>query len=416
MTERRFYDVHFHAMNMAHPNILAFIRRINWQVLLLASPLAPIAAVIGGKTIKNVQNLLSIMENDTGSFFMLVEFYLKQKGMVKNDIFTIDGESFDSIVITPLLMDFGYKNILTDTFYKIPPQKPIVSQVEDVFNGIADYCANELIEKIEKGKIKYEVVPRKSKAIFEIYPFLGINTKNYDLPHIEKMLDKYFGNYQGRYTDFKANLGKFDGYIDEMRSNYFAGIKLYPPIGFDPWPASDEEEVEKVECLYKFCCDKEIPITAHCSDGGFVLDDNAQEFTSPERWELVLSQQDVKNLKLNFAHFGKQSKKKYLLLAQHEWRDRIAGLIKRYPNVYTDFSYIGIDDKHYRMLGEVYKANLHIADRLLFGSDFMINLLDMESYNSYLELFSGTKSFNAEQKVNLCNVNPERFLWRQEET
>jgi hypothetical protein len=151
MADRKFYDIHFHAMNLAHPNILAFIRQINWQLLLLASPLATIAAAVGGRTIKNVQNLLSVMENDIGSFLMLVEYYLKLKGLVANDSLVIDGERFDTIVITPLLMDFGYKNILTDTFYSIPPQKPIVSQVTDVFKGIRDYCGKELIEKQNTG-------------------------------------------------------------------------------------------------------------------------------------------------------------------------------------------------------------------------------------------------------------------------
>ncbi len=413
MTGRKFYDIHFHAMNLAHPNILAFIRQINWQLLLLASPLASIAAAVGGRTIKNVQNLLSVMENDIGSFLMLVEYYLKQNGLVSNDSLVIGGERFASIVITPLMMDFGYKNILTDTFYKIPPQKPIVSQVTDVFKGIRDYCATELIVEQENGRIKYDTAPRKGRAIFEVYPFLGINTKNYDLAHVEKMLDKYFRDYNGSYNDFRTNLGRFNGDIDEMRSNYFAGIKLYPPIGFDPWPTGNKEELAKVECLYTFCCGKDIPVTVHCSDGGFKLDRKAHELTSPVKWTEVLTRKRYQSLKLNFAHFGKQSRKKYLFLSRNDWRDKILRLIGEYPNIYADLSYVGTDMEHYRMLEEIYQSNPHIAGRLLFGSDFMINLMDMESYNSYLEIFSGTDSFSASQKVDLCNINPEQFLWRQ---
>jgi hypothetical protein len=415
MMEKKFYDIHFHAMNMAHPNILAFIRKINWQLLLLASPLAPLAAILGMEKIKNVQNLLTVMENDTGSFFMLVEYYLKQKGLVQNDRLVIGGQSFDSIILAPLLMDFGYKNMLTDTYYKIPPQKPIVSQVEDVFNGIADYCTKELQAATKGEKTDYWIVPRTTKAIFEIYPFLGLNTKNYELSGIQKMLAKYFENYQGSYADFRENLGKFQGDIDGMRSNFFAGIKLYPPIGFDPWPAADGATGEraKVEHLYEFCCANQIPVTVHCSDGGFELDKQAHEFSCPERWSQVFAQKKYETLKLNFAHFGKQSKKKLLFFSRNEWREGILRLVRDYPNIYTDLSYIGVDDEHYKMLGEIYKSNPRIAERLLFGSDFMINLLDMESYNSYLEVFSGTTSFSTEQKMNVCNVNPERFLWRQ---
>jgi hypothetical protein len=38
--------------------------------------------------------------------------------------------------------------------------------------------------------------------------------------------------------------------------NYiFAGIKLYPPLGYDPWPAKNEER-EKVKLLYHKCLEK----------------------------------------------------------------------------------------------------------------------------------------------------------------
>jgi hypothetical protein len=415
--ENKFYDIHFHAMNMAHPNILAFIKKLNWRLLVLASPLAPVAAILGMEKIKNVQNLLTLMENDAGSFFMLVEYYLKQqKDLVKDDRLIIDGQIYDSIIITPLLMDFGFKNIQTQTYYKLPPQKPIVSQVEDVFNGIAVYCANELHVETKGENTTCWIVPRTTKAIFEIYPFLGLNTKIYNLPDIKKMLNKYFDNYQGRYANFRENLGKFDGDIKNMGSNFFAGIKLYPPIGFDPWPVADGAtgEQAKVEYLYDFCCAKQIPVTVHCSDGGFELDKQAHELTCPERWAQVLKK--FETLKLNFAHFGKQSKKKLFIFSQNEWREVITRLIRDYPNIYADFAYVGVNDKHYKMLEDVCSANPQICEKLLFGSDFMINLLDMESYNCYLDIFSKTASFkshNAAQKRAFCNVNPERFLWRK---
>ena len=58
--------------------------------------------------------------------------------------------------------------------YKIPPSKPVVSQIKDVFNGIKYY----------RQKSKFN--------IFEIYPFMGINPKHYDEPSVQRMLDEYF--------------------------------------------------------------------------------------------------------------------------------------------------------------------------------------------------------------------------------
>lgn len=412
MPEQNFYDIHFHAMNLAHPNILSFVSRIKWRMLLLASPLAPLAVFLAKDKINNVQNLLSVMENDIGGFFMLVEYFLCREGPVKNDSLVVGGSKYRKIIITPLLMDFGYKNMQGETFYNIPPQKPIVAQVEDVFTGIANYCAGEISKTAENGATRYNVEPRLSENVFEIYPFLGLNTVNYDLPRLEKMMTKYFADYRGRYEDFKAAHGKFVGDIESLRSNVFAGVKLYPPIGFDPWP-DEAEERKKVEFLYEFCCAKEIPVTVHCSDGGFDLDDNAPLLTCPDRWSLVLRQKRYETLKLNFAHFGKQTKKKFLLFSQDAWRSRILELMKVCPNVYADFSYLGMDEKSYEMLSRLCNANPFLCERLLFGSDFMINLLDLESYNHYLELFAATEYFAGEQKAAFCRINPEKFLWRR---
>ena len=97
------------------------------------------------------------------------------------------------------------------------------------------------------------------------------------------MLDKYFGAYSGSYDALKSNFGKFHGDIDSLGSNFFAGIKVYPPMGFDPWPEAGLER-DKVEILYQYCCKKNIPITAHCSEIGFNLDNNADTYTSPKKW------------------------------------------------------------------------------------------------------------------------------------
>ena len=410
---KKFYDIHFHAMDLGHPNILAFIKKIKLPLVLLVPVLAlpvALAKVTKIKMVNKLLNLLTVMENDAGSFFMLVEFYLRETGTVRNGLFTVGDETFDGMVITPLLMDFGYKNILTDTFYKIPPQKPIVAQVEDVFNGIATYKTHEF-QRVPGTEDQYRIVPRTLKPVFEIYPFLGLNTKNYTLKEIMTMLNKYFGNgYRGRYADFQANGDTFQGNINTMGVNLFAGIKLYPPIGFDPWPEGDSVEMAKVQSLYDFCSAKQIPVTVHCSDGGFKLEKNAADLTCPEKWQRVLAQ--FGKLKLNFAHFGKQSERDFYIFKRTEWRDRVVALIRDYPNVYADFSYFGLDDDHYHTLADACSKNPFIGEKLLFGSDFMINLIDMESYNRYLELFARTQAFDTKQKAAFANTNPERFLWQ----
>ena len=415
MEERKFYDIHCHAMNLSHPNFLAFLNRFESSVrtqgikvflgtnLLMAAyfilnPLCPkLLEVILKKTgiegaVFRVKNLLALMENDLGAFFQFVEECLHEHIFTSGQL-SIGSFTYNKLVLTPLIMDFGYKNMTNPSlhYFRKPIQKPVVEQVIDIFNGIKQFYSPESVGRI-----------------LEIYPFLGINTANYSQEQISMMLEKYFSSYRGEESDLFTKLGKFDGDIEQMRSNFFAGIKVYPPLGFDPWP-SNQSELKKAESLYYYCEEKGIPITSHCSDGGFRVVDlkSAWEFTSPARWEKVL--QKYSGLKLNLAHFGNGRFSK-------KWSDKIVSLIEQYDQVYADFSCRGFDDDFYLSLHNLLhkgndKTRERLMERVLFGSDFMINLLWMDSYCQYLKIFCDTPHFLAEEKDAFCCLNPKRFLF-----
>lgn len=414
MNKNYFFDIHCHAMNFSHPNLFAFLKR-KWTIAMLASPLAPIANILLKKKVEKISNLFSLMENDIADFFLIMEYFLKRD--LKNDSSLVMGDTtFKKIVLTPLMMDFGRKDIKSDSFYNIAPKKPIVEQVVDVFNGIKKYCENEL--QIETKKY---ISKKKEGKLFEIYPFLGINTKNYEPEDknaspeakVKELLDKYFSDYNHERQSLYNNMGAFTGNIDDMHSNFFAGIKVYPPLGFDPWP-EDENELARVKCLYQYCCDKKIPITTHCSEGGFALDNSAEDYTSPAKWKTVLANPKFEKLRLNFAHFGRQGRKWYGV-KKHDWEDTILKLILSYDNVYADFSYRGCDDGYYDDLKKLIDRQgdkNKLKQRILFGSDFMINLLDIDSYNQYLDGFIGTGNpIATDDRILFCSTNPERFLF-----
>jgi len=416
MNEKLFFDIHCHAMNLSHPNMLAFIKRLPWRLLgLVGIPiLSFLITLLGKKVINRLLNLLSVMENDVGDIFLIMEFYLKNGGLIEhdalieNDVLTIDYTDYNAIVLTPLLIDFAFKKIKSETYYRIPPEKPIIPQTVDVFNGIRKYYSCELRES---SPGKYEILKREGRAIFEIYPFLGLNTQHYDLDAVEGMLQKYFGRYTGSHTALKENLGKFRGDIESLGSNFFAGIKVYPPIGYDPWPERDDEQLAKVTSLYECCCAKKIPITAHCSEVGFNLDKkNVKTYTSPFTWEKVLNQEAYRDLKLNLAHFGEQ-RNFLLMFHNHKWQHKIVELIEKYPNVYTDFSYRAFHNNYYKSLKEIIGNTDRLSKRILFGTDFMINLLEIDSYNKYLNNFRTTKYITSHEKELFCSTNPERFLF-----
>lgn len=317
-------------------------------------------------------------------------------GLVQNGKLVIDNMEYDKIVITPLVMDFGTKTTYYDKahYNNKPVKKPVVEQIIDLFNGIRNY----------KKLSPYQ--------LFEIYPFMGINTKNYYLNEVRLMLDTYFDNYRGSQYAFKRRMGNFNGTIESINENKYAGIKLYPPLGFDPWP-DNKRELEKVQLLYDICQRKQIPITCHCSDEGFPIKNQKEmeKLTSPAKWENVLK--NYSRLILNLAHFGKHNH-------TDEWQKKILEFIINYANVYSDISHRGFDDDFYKNLKEVinsYKDNQireKIKKRILFGSDFMINLLKIDSYCKYFEIFSNTKHFTPEEKNYFCSINPQRFLFRNQ--
>jgi hypothetical protein len=403
---KTFYDIHFHAFNLSHPNLLAFISRINWRILLMTTPVsAPVMSIFGWD--KKIKNMLTMLENDIGNYFLVLEYYLRQSAQVR-DNYLMSGDSqyaredlYHKIVICPLIMDFGYKNILSNSFYRVPAQKPVAEQTNDLLNGISFYNRHTLrvIESEDKiPRVSYTPADKQQK-LFEIYPFLGLNPANYTQNGLVKLLDEYFSDYAGQHATLYDNMGGKHG---------FAGIKLYPPLGFDPWPENKEEK-QKTDYLYSYCEKKQIPITTHCSDGGFAVTDKAEEFTNPARWRKVL--ENYPELKINFAHMGKQSKKKFILFSQTTWQKEVLALITQYPNAYADFSCTAFDDKYYRELAGIIKDKPDLRRKILFGSDFMINLLWCDSYNEYLELFLKTGQLAREEKQALCSDNPARFLW-----
>jgi len=411
MSERTFYDIHCHAMNMSHPYMMAFVARCvrSLREITMAEILKSIRTMTKIRIIRELldmafavnetRNLISVLENDVGGLFLIMEECLSgvygfDPPFIRNGKFRVGGCEYDKIVLTPLMMDFEYRAMApSTTYYSKPAQKPLSEQIIDVFNGIAKY--------IQKSEIK----------IFEIYPFFGINTRNYTREKIAHNLEKYFSGYKRSRPELKKNLGTFRGSLSEITPNYFAGIKVYPPLGFDPWPHGEREELEKVRLLYAFCEEKRIPITAHCNDEGFTVcgEKEALLYTSPERWSDALA--EYPGLILNLAHFGRQSD-----APAGEWARRISQFMMKYDHVYSDFAFNGVDPNYYEQLRKFFsKAPSAIKERLyqriLFGSDFMMSLLKIESYSLYMKYFSETPYFTAEEKNAFGSVNPSKFLF-----
>jgi len=199
MTEDTFYDIHMHAFNLSHPYFRAFIKRFKIDWLLVGVAIVSVFTLVPGirqmilsfvdRILRRIRNLLSVMENDIGSFFLLTENCIREKEnpLLTNDGLHIGGKTYARVVLTPLMMDFGRKGVEEDpdVHYGKPSEKPIVEQVTDVFNAIKKYKKATSSAELSE---KYPFLERDTSRIFEIYPFLGLNTKNYDMPRLKKCL------------------------------------------------------------------------------------------------------------------------------------------------------------------------------------------------------------------------------------
>jgi hypothetical protein len=395
--------------------------------------------------------------------------------------------------------------------YNLPPAKLIIEQLVDLFNGIQEYCRGSLgllqifpFMGINTGSYRHgralktgsridiperllgKVVFLRAVSVLVFVRELSADERDVLLSAakddalrdsireamddfhkaefkdtyprentLPKMLDKYFGEYRGEIADFEQafnemfyNPASSAMTWRDLGSNFFSGIKVYPPLGFDPNPPEAPLEAElgkalkpelrirlqqeyfntwvNTHYLYQYCEDKNIPVTTHCSDGGFVIMDErwSRERANPACWSGVLEQ--YPQLKLNFGHFGVQ-----LRSARHgwgEWNRTIIGLIlnDRYPNVYADISDLGASPETYHYLGRAVEESIDsmasggadkdelrrkLMRKLLFGTDFMVNLFGADSYLAYLKTWEETTVFTPEEKEIFVSENPGRFLF-----
>ncbi len=218
----------------------------------------------------------------------------------------------------------------------------------------------------------------------------------------------------------------------------FIGFKMYPPLGYRPW---DIKRLPGLKTFFADCESKQIPIISHCSPGGMctherefyfdfdrhnidrknagnpgaeyedISDEKArrtryfqEEYTSPAAWKKVLTHHP--DLKLCLAHFGGSDFKKNLAQSGWPfsfdtqspdswplWNREIIDLIVSHENVYTDLSYFFalFTEKNIRVdciatfkeaLKNAIASNTRLANRILFGTDWYMILMDNTDYKT----------------------------------
>lgn len=207
---------------------------------------------------------------------------------------------------------------------------------------------------------------------------------------------------------------------DAVLNRGFAGVKLYPPMGFlpignselpidafPPWAAETPYASkfgsaldEALRGLYRFCTEHGVPVMAHCAmtNGAGVYTDAAGHAENyavrahPFGWARVLAEPEFASLRLNLAHFG--SGRNSAETAQ--WRGVIGQLMDAHDGVYADLSHYAemtLDNftgagQHCREAAEMLESlrtgflagsnGARRTKRFLYGSDW--SMLSKEFY------------------------------------
>ena len=327
---------------------------------------------------------------------------------------------------------------------------------------ITDYL-NELeglIEKFEKGnKLIFDGNLVENEASVKVLKFIKkslkvLNVINPDLEGNTKT------GYQKQVDELKALKHRYGNNIfpflatDPRRKDMariilenvgpgkaFHGIKLYAPNGYsptDPHLFEDSTAFIDGKSLYSWCIENNIPIMAHCSNAGFstfVMDlevmgdvrineklvhyneptkitfnnnvlkggfaravrERGATLNHPQIWEKVL--QNYPKIKICLAHFGGESE---------IWRKEIARLMGVYSNLYTDLSCITHQDRLEKIRKAYFGKKNKIKDRIMYGSDFYLNMLDKLTFSDYYEHFR--RSFHRKELKEMSVDVPKRFL------
>lgn len=240
--------------------------------------------------------------------------------------------------------------------------------------------------------------------------------------------------------------------VDSRRSNIFtkmkyalekdgfAGVKMYCPNGYSPLdPRLDE--------VYRYCVDHNIPITAHCSYGGFAtlenkvnvqgaiykdnqvmhydgelkfakkifnpggVEERALALNHPDLWNAVLNK--YKGLKLNLAHMGIRSVDDFD--ERYEWSNLIIKMMLEHETLYTDLSCMSAKESIAYLWELGSKADqecdfdLKITDRIMFGTDFWLSML-FKDLKLYMQDFEDVFANKPNDFIRLQQINPKRFL------
>lgn len=234
--------------------------------------------------------------------------------------------------------------------------------------------------------------------------------------------------------------------VDHITNKGFAGIKIYPALGFYPFAPN-------LMKVFKWAGDNNVPVMTHCTRvGSYYLGEITEEMKNPssfqdrdnisnwpekfgkvefpitrdlntnekfcdnfsEIYNYAVALHKFKNLKLCFAHAGGVDEidvKDTEEARNKAWFTQIQHLMREYDNVYTDISYTLYNKKVFPHFLKLIRDE-QIGNKVLFGTDYFMTLQEsmetflVSKFRAYLEAHSAGEDLWKKITVD----NPKAYL------
>ena len=403
--EKYFIDSHCHLFNIDHIPIFTLLERANLNVLKFGA-----LATDLNKILAQHRGFITFFERE-------ISENIKHLTDEINSALTIPTYKKRERILCPLIMDFE----------KIPEasHERLSNQVSRLLTTLRQPDVLKILSQVGESGVPYKILP-----------FLGLDlrrfkSKNIKIEQINSEVIKFLNKHN---VSFKSAADRKD--LDKLENGDVIGIKLYPPIGFDPYPEDPVLRGKYIK-VFEYFNKKEIPFTVHCQKGSYqpnsVTGKDLENFTTPSNWEKVLA--EIPDLRINFAHFGGEDSVKRTVRWENDkddstnkfpfygingstWTYTIIKLLKKYKNTYADISafdyadrdallalswLLTLDDNRVnwqsaprmesRRLFEHASGKLKslgnyaLKDKLLWGSDYPM-MLGNEEFSNYKKLLS----------------------------
>lgn len=228
--------------------------------------------------------------------------------------------------------------------------------------------------------------------------------------------------YPGRIFPFFAIHPEREGHLERMETALeeegFAGVKLYPSLGYEMGSDALRRVLAKAAEL-------DAPLLSHTSPGGFYKDEASRAFSSPEPWGELLD--EIPGFRICFAHFGGTSNLTQEAIPQPSADDALSGWAhgilelmrgEHGGRVFTDIAFHTPQDEgaegEARYLGHLMEllAEDGIGDRVLFGTDSWLvrTRLSEASYWRFFRDQLADVGLGEERFRRMAEANNHRFL------